>query len=73
MLLVIKLAAVVGLVASSANWVAFDADSKSADAARSHAHAQGQQVTFHQASLAQMPINICQSSCNFLSILSLAH
>ncbi|CAN5402559.1 hypothetical protein BH10PSE16_BH10PSE16_33430 [soil metagenome] len=76
MLLVIKFAAVIGLVASSANWVAFDPDSKSGYEARSNM--QGHQLAFHetvkpaQHNTSQMPF-ICQNGCNFFNLVSLAH
>lgn len=77
MLLVIKFAAVVGLVASSANWLALDPDSRSGDEARQNA--QGHQAAFHEVGTSaphnssQMPFNICLNGCNFLSLVSLAH
>jgi len=77
MLLVIKLAAVVGLVASSANWLALDSDSKSGHEARQNARAH--QAVFHETvtpaphNSAQMPLNVCLNGCNFLSLFSSAH
>jgi hypothetical protein len=68
MLLVVKFAAVVGLVASSANWLGANHDVISGNGVRTHS--QSQQAS-HNTS--QMPFNICQNNCNFLSLVSLAH
>lgn len=77
MLLVIKFATVVGLVASPASWVANQHDATSSYGTRPHA--QDTQAVIHEMvkpgehGTHQMPFNICLNGCSFFSLVSGAH
>lgn len=77
MLLVTKLATLVGLVVSSASWVAYDRGSTSNYEIR--LHEQGNQAAILEMvkpgehNTHQMPFNICLNGCSFLHQVSLMH
>ncbi|MDB5885914.1 MAG: hypothetical protein JWR74_2085 [Polaromonas sp.] len=77
MLLAIKFAAAVGLVASSASWVALQQNTAPGQAL--HPDAQDASSARHEPNKAgnypghQMPVNVCSNGCSFASLVSLVH